>query len=387
MSVIDHIILFTFLFSVYFFWGKYNHNIKNEHQFWCLALIPILFYAFIVGSRYGWGVDYLSYKKRFEHSLNSGIHEQIGFEYINETVKWLGLNYIGAFIVYSLIFITCAFVLLRSYRSEAKYMYAFLIPATLSFTSSFIRQGIAYSVILLAIYFLNNKKWLGVVISVAIGMMIHSAILFTILVLGIFYLVSKKPFNWKITIPLYLFFTFSSAVSKIGIFTDYLKVLSFNSTFSNYIENSDHWFGADAVEDKYAQSMFPLIMSSIFYISIFYLGNEALKIRQNKKITYLFNTFVFGVIFYRAFFQIELYRRIGEPMVMLYFIVLGYIIYVYSESNKKKQHSFINRRYYMISTKELCTYRFLLLGITFYLLLFFGRFIFFNPQAIFFWNR
>jgi hypothetical protein len=387
MSIIDHIILFTFLFIVFFFWGKYYNDIKNKYQFWCLALIPIFLYAFIVGSRYGWGIDYLSYKKRFEHPLSTGTSEQIAFGYINETVKILGLNYTGAFIVYSVIFITCAFVLLRSYRSEAKYMYAFLIPATLSFTSSFIRQGIAYSFILLAIYFLNHKKWLGVVICVAIGIMIHSAIMFTVLVLGIFYLVSKKPFNWKITIPLYLFFTFIYDVSKVGIFVDYLKYLSFNSVFSSYIENSDRWFGADAVEDKYEQGMFPLIISSIFYISIFYLGYKVLKIRPNKQINYLFNTVVFGVVFYRAFFQIELYRRIGEPMVMLYFIVLGYIIYVYSELNRRMRHLFINRRCCMISKKELCIYHFLLLGITSYLLLFWGRFILFNPQAMFFWNK
>jgi len=59
MSIIEHIILFSLLFGVYAFWGKYLVN-KNDMAFWQAAIVPI-------GSRYGWGNDYFWYKAQFEN--------------------------------------------------------------------------------------------------------------------------------------------------------------------------------------------------------------------------------------------------------------------------------------------------------------------------------
>src|SRR5690606_38171498 len=161
MSLLDHIILFSYLFFLFFYWGKQNYKTSSFWQFWTSALLPMFSYSLIVGSRYGWVADYMGYKYRFE-DLSYYPDEQIGFRWLNYFIDSVGLNYVGGYIVYSLIFIVCSFILIRSYGKDSKYMYAFVIPSTLIFISGIIRQGISFSFLLLAIYFLNKRKWAGV---------------------------------------------------------------------------------------------------------------------------------------------------------------------------------------------------------------------------------
>lgn len=262
-------------------------------------------------------------------------------------------------------------------------MYAFLVPASIIFVSFAIRQGVALSFVLLAIYFLNKKNWIGFVLSTLIAFSIHSAIATTILIIGVFYLSFKKPLNWKITIPLYLFFTFAFDVKKIGIITDYTENLSIGNIFQSYLENSDQWFGKDAAIEIYEQSTFALITSSLFYISIIYLGYKALENKFNSQIVYLYNSVVFGIILYRAVFLFEILRRIAEPLVLLYFIPLGYSIHFFQKEIKHKRLGIKRKSNVDISLQ----YKLGVGCVLVFLILYFGRFIFLNPKSMFFWNK
>lgn len=385
MSHIDHIILFLFLFLSFYFWGRYNYNIKDETKFWLSAIIPILLYTTIVGSRYGWGVDYMGYKYRYEYSF-SHPEEQIGFRWINQGLTLLGFNYVGAYMIYGLIYITSAFILIRSFGKESKYMYAFVIPASLIFITSIIRQGVALGFILLAIYFLNKKKWVGLAIALLIAVSIHTASLITIVIIGSFYLISKQPLNWKITIPLYIFFAFIFDVSKTSIITNYIQYIPFDTHFQGYVENADRWFGKKSLDDQFTQNQMARILSSAFYISIIYLGYHAIKYRPKPQIIYLYNSVVFGLILFRAVFNIELLRRFATPLESLYFIILGYSIYIFSEVSILKKQAILSNDLLRIR-KPSSLFSYFLICILVYVILFWGRFIFLNPEAIFFWNK
>lgn len=386
ISNFDHIVLYLFLFLLYIYWGKKNYDISEHQKFWAFAIIPILVYSVIVGSRYGWGPDYPFYKFRFENAFTFP-EEQIAFKYLNQGMNLLGFNYVGCYVFYSLIFITCAFFLIRSYGIFSKYMYAFILPATLLFISSAIRQGVSLSFLLLVIYALNQKKWLLAVVFAIIAMLIHSATLISIAVLVLFYFFfSNKPLTWKISIPLYLFFTFIFDVSKIGFISNFLQTISIGGKFQSYLDNADGWFGADAIEDKFSQGLFPLIMSSIFYIGIIFMGYFALNVRSDRKIIYIYNYVVLGIIFYRIVFLYQILRRLAEPMVMLNFIVLGYAFYIFYQY---KQLNIFSKQMYISNNKtktEVKIFDFLIVGIICYLVLFWGRFIFLNENSLFFWN-
>lgn len=129
MSNLDHIILFLFLFLFVPLWGKYNCN-KKGSEFWFSATFPILLASIIIGCRY-WGADYLWYKYQFEHLNNIAVIEeqrsQPVFFGLNHLINWLGLNYVGAYIIYSFIYFIGVFQLFKSYKKESKYMYWFLV--------------------------------------------------------------------------------------------------------------------------------------------------------------------------------------------------------------------------------------------------------------------
>ncbi|MFD0750799.1 EpsG family protein [Mucilaginibacter calamicampi] len=385
MSSAEHIILYIFLFILFIAWGKRNYNFNSNIQYWKLALIPILAYILIIGSRYGWGPDYLSYKDRFEHAF-SYQEDQQGFKFLNQGMNSIGLNYIGAYIIYSLIFVTCAFMFIRSFGAEAKYMYAFFLPATLILTTSAIRQGIALSFVLLAWYYFDKRKWILFGLSILIGASIHTTILLTTAMIGMFYFSRKWLINWKVSIPLYLFFTFVFDVSKIGVLSRYISTLSVESHFQSYIENADTWFGKEAASDIYEQSIDALILSALFHVSIIYSGYITLKYRLNERLIWIYNVTVFGLIFDRAVFYFEILRRIAEPLMMFYFVVLGYVTLMYFNRNVIKQVALFNGSSVAKTNRTMYFFNMSIFTIMIYLLLFWGRFIFLSPDHLFFWN-
>lgn len=374
MSIIEHIILFLLLFGVYAFWGKYLIN-KSGLKFWQAAIFPILLYVFITGSRYGWGNDYLWYRAQFENI--ELIDEQVAFKWLVQFLNFLGFNYVGAFMLYSFIFIVCAFILLRSYGEQSLFMYCFLIPATMYTTCHTIRQGLGMSFILLALVFFYQRKWLYMALVVVIAYYFHSATIITLAsMLGIFY-IFKKPIPFLITIPLYLYFTFAFDVGKMAFLADFLSEhISLDNKFQSYIDRSEVWFGTDAVREGFEQGAFAQIMSSLYTISLFYLGYKTLQIRENKLILYMYNTVVLGTIMARAVYLFEILRRFTSPMVMFYFIPLGYIFYIYSQECKKPENIRV-KKYFNVG----------IIFILSFLLMYWGRWIFLNENGDFFWNN
>lgn len=387
MSIIEHIFLFLFLFLCMHLWGTTASRIKNGTTYWQLALFPILVYSLIIGSRY-WGADYLFYKFRLEHAFTY-YEDQVGFRWLNQGINLIGLSYVGGYIFYSLIFIICGFILIRDFREESSYMYSFFVPATLLFITGIIRQGVALSFLFLAIYFFSRRNWLGLALSILIGTSIHTAFLITVFLLGGSFVLIKKPLSWKITIPVYLFCTYLFDYTSVGIIAPIIqKYLSFSNKFQTYVDSADFWFSAEAANTKFEQGVFASIFSSLFYISVIFIGYQALKFKPSNRVLYLYNSFVLGTILFRVVFLFEILRRFAEPLVMLYFIVLGYSIYVFSLIIKNKMKLLVEGKVNMQTIKRnILLYRIGMGFILTYLMMFWGRFIFLNPQYIFFWNK
>ncbi len=392
MSNPEHIFLFSSLFLFFIVWGKYNYNIKNNTRFWLVALLPILAFTLITGMRYGWGNDYMWYKYQFEQALSNDFalqDTQFAWRFLNQLLNKIGFNYVGAFMFYSLVPVTCAFVLIRSYGKASKYMYALLIPAILVSITSTIRQGFSTSFLFLALYFFKDRQWIGVVISVLLAGLFHLGTVVVALIIIFFKLfVNKYPLNWKITVPLLLFFTYIFDVSVVSGLSNYLSGFSLgDSNFSNYLENSDQWFSNEAINvEAFERGLFSNIIWTLFYISFIYLGYRALKIKPNFEIIYLYNSVVFGIVFYQAVRWFEIWRRFAEPLISFYFIVLGYSLYVLSKKYVKYKDSTKLKRleFYAINPT---VYKIMVGMILLCLVLYWGRFILYTPKADFFWNK
>jgi len=374
MSIIDHILLFGFLFLSFYIICRLPQKYINEN-YWKVTSLIIFIYSIILGCRYGWGNDYLWYKERFEEP-HIEENENIGFRILNIFLNNIGFNYVGAFIIYSLLYITCAFTLIKGYKHN-KYMISFFLPATLLQSTFTIRQSVAHSLIFLSILGFAKEKWHEFWIYLLIAYFIHPAAILLFLPVLLFSLFKEKIIPLYISIPIYIFVSISTNIISSFVsdwLSEYLPLISLGNKFDHYLQD-DKWYGENAINSIYQQSVSTLILSMLFQISIIYLCNITLKYKPNKNIATLYNTIVIGFILTRIFFLFEIFRRISEPLIILYFIPLGYAF------------DFIINNQEHLGQKEKILSNTSIIIILIYLLLYFGRFLFMSPEYMFFWNQ
>lgn len=371
MSVLDHIVLFLILFFCFLLITRINQSTINKY-YWHIVLVPIILYSLILGCRYGWGNDYLWYKYRFEHPFGYK-DESPGFRFINMLIADLGGNYVGAFIVYSLVFIVCVYSLLKLYRNN-KYMLFLFLPATLLFSTYTIRQSFAGSFVYLAFLFFFKKKWLFMGLTLIIASSIHAAALLPFIVYMILYFITSKPFPIKYTIPIYiLMFVFTSVFSEIILqgLNEILPYISLESKYQGYIDGANRWFSGEGRDDIYKQSTLTSMLMFAFHVSMIFIGYISLREVPNRLISVFYNMLVISLVFLVLFFELEILRRMAESCMQLYFIPIGYAFYYYK------------RKYFF---PHAALYKYASWYIVMYLFLYYGRFIFLSPQYQFYWN-
>jgi len=373
MSIIDHIILFGFLFLSFYIICRLPQKYINEN-YWKVTSLIIFIYSIILGCRYGWGNDYLWYKERFEEPTKYE-DENIGYKILNIFLGNIGLNYIGAYISYSLIFILCAFILLKGFKYN-KYMITFFLPATLLQSTFTIRQSVAHSFIFLAILSFARENWKHIGVFLIISYLIHPAAILLFIPILFFSIFKEKIIPLTFSIPFYILVSISTNVISfyvVDLFSEYLPLISLGNKFDSYLQN-DIWYGEKAIQTDYMQGTTTLILSMLFHICIIYICYITLKYKPNKTLASIYNTVVLGFILTRIFFLFEMFRRISEPLMMLYFIPLGYSLSFIINNNQK------------LSKTENILSKICIIYIPTYIILYFGRFIFLSPDYIFFWN-
>ena len=371
MSGLDHIILYLPMFFIFYQWGIKNYNRKRA-DFWLLSLFPIIYYSVVTGCR-TWGPDYDVYYYGVKH-LDSVDWEYL-FILIDKIYLSLGFDVSFVFVVYGLITMSCVFYYLSKYEDQdsIKYMFAFILPAVMLETCTHIRHGVAFGAALVACSFIDRKRWLYAIIWAVVAINIHKAI--TIFIIGYFIVsfMRQKMIPIYLSICLYVIATFVPKIIDMSYISNFIALIETGDKYDSYTQRSDMWFSDDANVEKWNQSPFALMISFSFDIAImvgFYIANI---IRKNKEfVTY--NLFVIGAILVRFFFLNEILRRLSSYFYILYFIPLGYIVYVYFNASFQK-----NNKYKPFL--KIC-----LIIIALYLSLYYGRFIFLNENCGFVWD-
>lgn len=377
MSPLSHIIAFGFLFFIFFCLTKVKQTILSKRM-GRIFLVLILLYSIIVGTRWDWGLDYGWYKERFEHPFRYA-DEDFGWGMLNIWIGKLGLNYVGAYIIYSLIFIGGGIILIRSYR-ENKYMPFLFVLVTMGFSTLAIRQAFAHSFVFLAISALNyncRRKWLYITACIVTILSIHPAALITLLLaLTSYFFCYLIPL--RVALPSYLFVCVCSNMLAQYIasrFPDYIQLIPlFETKFVSYAERSESWFGEEGLNEERIQSTSAFILTTIYYCCFIYLSSISLKYKYNAKVAYVYNVVLIGIMLLRFFILFEILRRIVDPLECLIFIPLGYALYFWYH-------------YRMMMTKKERVYaKWAVRGIWLYLILYYGRFLFLRPDAGFVWS-
>jgi len=380
MSSYSHILSFGLLFYIFYFVSQQRQKILNKH-WWAYLIFPIVCYSFVVGTRWGWGTDYGWYKLRYENP-NYYTDEDPGFRFINVFLNNLGLSYVGAYITYSLVFIAGGLILLRSYQQN-KYMLFLFVLVTLGFSTQAIRQAFAHAFVFIAIYFLNmdsKLKWVCFTVTIPIIYSIHPAALITLVLLVISFFFDRTV-PLKTSLVIYIVIALSTnfltdiVTANFYQFTQYIPL--FDTKFISYIENGERWFGSEAVEEERIQSFLAFVLSTIYYCSVIYLTLIALKYKYNKNVAYIFNVFYFGACGTKAFQLFEILLRIVQPLECLVFIPLGYAVSFFSH---KKTCS-------NMTEKEQFWSKIALFSVVTYIILYYGRFLFFYSKSAFVWDK
>lgn len=376
MSNIDFIILYTFLFGAFALIAFARQRYIDKNYWNYLSLFVILF-TLIIGLRYGWGNDYLSYKYRMQHPQGD---EDEFYGLTNTFLSCIGFNYVMTYMLYAFLLVTSVFKLVRNFPYN-KYMLALFLPAMFFIGTSTIRQGFATSFLLLGMAYIYERKWIKAVIAILLSVNIHTAILIPMSLFVGFYalsLVWKKPLPLIIVLPLYIVVSFSTdAVSSwfVGNFASSFDWLSNFGKFESYADRSSYWFGEEGLSDIYEQSTFALILSTLFQSSYIYIAYKAINIEKNSRnIIYLYNSTVLGLFILRIGMLLEIIHRIGDTMFAFYFIPLGFAFSTYRSHwntlKKKDRYLFVLSLVFILS----------------YLILYYGRFILMSPGYGFVWN-
>ena len=377
MSSIDFIILYTALFGLFFSISQIKQKTINRNVLlWGLALI--IAFVIIIGMRYGWGVDYISYKYWIDNPKED---ENISFAKINSILSLIGFEYAEKFMFYALCMAVGGLAFLRTFHYD-KYMIAFFLPAMFDSATTFIRQGFALSIFYFSIYYMWRKKHIIGVLLLLLCIGVHTGLLSTIIFPFLFLFLHKwykKPFPILLTIPIYIIITISvDYVNNFFAtnFTSAFTFLQYFGKFESYSENSDYWFGEDGVNEIYAQSIATMLMTLIFEASIMYLGAKALKQKYNKRVCIYYNTAVIGMFIMRIGFYLEIIRRVGQLSMAFYFVPLGYAFSVFL---KRRTLAAMSRQERIIAISAICC-------CVIFLLLFYGRTILLSPEKKFIWN-
>lgn len=377
MSQIDFIVLYTYLFALFYAISRMQQAILDR-KYWHVMVPVLLSFTLIIGLRYGWGNDYMSYKYRFEHS---GQDEDPFFGSVNGLLGKMGFDYVGAFLTYALTLCWGGFAYLKSYKSN-KYMLALFLPAIFYSATFMIRQGFSTSFVFFGFCFLHKKKYLLAGLFLLLAVKIHTGILTVMLLPLLFWSIQKlydKPLPYRIVIPVYVVIALAQDASSTWFashMSDAFVFLEKFGKFSSYSDRSDYWFGEEGISDIYAQSAFTKYITVAFEASILYLGALALKYRQDGRIVVFYNTVVVGMFIMRIGFLLEIIHRIGQSIMSYYFIPLGFALYILLPMMKKGG----------LKRVELKTVRLSIMIIILYLVAYFGRIIFMSPTYKFVWN-
>ena len=207
-----------------------------------------------------------------------------------------------------------------------------------------------------------------------------STLMFAGVAAGFYFLqiVYKKPLPIKVTIPLYLICILFDQI--IGHYignnlSAFISTLDVADNFKGYTEHANIWFGVDALNEAYKQSILALTLNTLSDIGVFCIGYFVLSKYPNPKVIYLYNTSTVGAILFRAGLQMELLHRMGQSLQLFYFIPLGYAFYILyaakiSLGTQKDLICKISTIFFLIFT-----------------ILYYGRFIFMNPRGSFVWNH
>lgn len=334
---LEHFCLFGLLYLISFSLLLYKPE-RIQAKFWGSVWLFVAAYSIIVGCRYGWGHDYLSYKDFYNHVyFEEG--RDYGYYLLNYVENALGISFEGHILLCAFFYIISSYYLVKKTGVANAWMLVLFMPVTIMFSTYAIRQFLAISFLYLFIgYFLFDEKKKSVlkivvsIILIGLAYSIHAASIIFILPFLLFIIYKNvKALNYIVVIVSYIiviFFTRQFSEFLNNWMSENIQIISLDNHFQSYIEQSDKWFGEDAEnEETFGYGGIYQYFSYLSNLAIIYLSGRTLSVQNNKNVSMVYNVFAIAIIIREIFFEQEIMRRIIDPYVIMAYVPLGYGIY------------------------------------------------------------
>ncbi|MBQ0688803.1 EpsG family protein, partial [Providencia rettgeri] len=262
---------FILLSSTLFVW--LSEKGKRLLDRWIFLWIAFLIIFIPSAIRYGIGTDFFNYINIYNHINNYEWMEE-GFYYINLFLRNLDAPPQWSIVIFSFIF---SFIAFLAYPQKNGWVIHFIFMAMLWFFSlNGIRQAIAISFCLLALFKYFNKKILWFFILTGLGSLFHKSALFISLI-GILALIPIRQ-----SLKMYLFpwifigfitFTFIS----MSIVTFYIEQILSISGLTKYAS----YFGSEHFSEREFGSGLGILIKVLFSIYIIINSKSILNLNKN----------------------------------------------------------------------------------------------------------
>ncbi len=376
MSPIDFIIVYLFLFSFFAVYGKFCSKSKSSRVFWARSSVAIVIFSLIEGLRYCRGVDYFGYMRGYLFPDDDSERGNAALDTLNAILRFFDCHFVLVFVTYSFIFIVSAFLLLRCWKQESKYMFAFLLPLCLIYQENLVRQNIAFSFVLIGMAFLIKKRYYIALLFGIIALWFHIAVAILILSIVLAYFVVKRKYcHYTVVIAidfLILFIINTELVSEIATVMTLLDLG--DSKYQAYVNNADRWFSDDNNNVDVARSQISNFVRLLSNSAYYYLGYYCCKLKKELSYITIYNISVVGFLFVDLTYTYDIIVRMFMPLQMLSFIILGSIYLYKHEIMRMLKPNILLVKYLAFAIPVVWYVGYVL------------RWIFVNPDTLFVWS-
>lgn len=385
MSHIDHILLYTAMVLLAFVYDYYQRarwrGVRRITRFDTSLTATLLAAVFIVaeGLRFGRGVDQERYAFAY---LNPDLFSADKAEHTGWL--WMALNkyvllhdpttetltYGIIFVVFASIFLCGLWRFTKDYEGRSLCMLGLGMLGMNYLVEWAVRQGISFAFVLLALHFLERKRWVAIVPCLLVAFNIHPGNSAAILFFALAYrFATRRTLPWVATVPVFLFLEFTTSLESVQNLLEQLTALvdpsSVGRGYDAYTNMSVVGGEAEMMYEEHSRSMLTQLLSAMFYASILVVCDKVG--RYDPRHIYLFNVVALGCLLYEPFHLASTPARLFVPMACMWFVPLAILLYHRREWRGDK----VTRVAVALSLL--------------YLVLYYGRYIFFYPEASYVW--
>lgn len=316
----------------------YGISYRKSNNFNIYAGISLVAYSIIVGMRYGRGRDYFHYYQDISTNMMAPgctIDPEPLYKLWINTLYNLKVPPEVVFVFYSFLLLLSFLLVLKNDRKIACWALPVFYLITNTVAENAIRQCFALSFVILAYYFYQKNKLIGVLSSLIIAMNIHFS---SIVVLFLFIFFGYAPIKIKSSkylIIIYLLMLFAWQASLFDSVTDLLTKYDVDfGKSSYYIENSDRFLSSDSELTNHKASVVTLLMQAVSSIMIIYYGVKLTSKEHKYNLPFAFS--YLAIIIYQIGSNMEMYLRIFHWLSFMYPIMVGFIMTKLEMKRKQK---------------------------------------------------